>query len=141
MVPVSRGHCVALFQRKQLANQADRRVARRHAVDCPASLRLLGGERTGRLSDLSTDGARLEADELPVAGISGLLVWADQEHWCKVVWSRDGSCGVVFERSIPQSVVDATVEIVEVETGPVANFSNIPLGQKRSRRAALTSGD
>ena len=76
---------------------------------------------------------------MPASGISGLLAWGDQEHWCKVVWSRDGSCGLVFERSIPQAAVDATVQTVEVETGPVANFSNIPLGQKRSRRAFLVS--
>ena len=134
-----RGHRVALFQRKQVASQSERRTSRRHAVDCPASLRLLGGERYGRLSDLSLDGACFEAEDLPTSGISGLLVWGDQEHWCKVVWSRDGSCGLVFERSIAQAVVDATVQTVEVETGPVANFSNIPLGQKRSRRAFLVS--
>ena len=134
-----RGHRVALFQRKQVASQSERRTSRRHAVDCPASLRLLGGERCGLLSDLSLDGACFETDDLPASGISGLLVWGDQEHWCKVVWSRDGSCGLVFERSIAQAVVDATVQTVEVETGPVANFSNIPLGQKRSRRAFLVS--
>ena len=133
----TRGHRVALFQRKQVANQSERRTSRRHSVDCPASLRLLGGERCGRLSDLSLDGACFEAGDLPASGISGLLVWGDQEHWCKVVWSRDGSCGLVFERSIAQAVVDATVQTIEVETGPMANFSNIPLGQKRSRRSFL----
>ena len=130
---------MALFQRKQVACQSERRTSRRHSVDCPASLRLLGGERCGRLRDLSLDGACFEAEDLPASGISGLLAWGDQEHWCKVVWSRDGSCGLVFERGIPQAALDATVQTVEVETGPVANFSNIPLGQKRSRRAFLVS--
>ena len=130
---------MALFQKKKVADEAERRVARRHAVDCPASLRLLGGEKPGRLSNLSVDGARLELDDPPAVGISGLLAWNEQEQWCKIVWSRDGSCGVVFERSIPQAVIDATVGAASIENGPVADFNRIPLGQKRSRRASLVS--
>ncbi len=96
-----------------------------------------GGDRPGRLSDLSEAGARFESQVSPVEGASVLLVWADQEHFCKAVWVKGHSCGLVFERPIPLSVVEHTVEYVDVQSGPVANFGNIPLGQKRSRRAAL----
>ncbi|WP_345725624.1 PilZ domain-containing protein [Qipengyuania proteolytica] len=130
---------MGLFQRRQVAQQSDRRIARRYAVDCAARLQLLGGEREGRLRDLSVDGAQLEAVDPPMEGVSGLLTWADQEHFCKVVWVKGSCCGLVFERSIPPSIVERTVEPVEIESGPVANFSNIPLGQKRSRRAAFLS--
>ena len=132
---------MALFQRKHTVAQVERRVARRHAVDCAARLQLLGGERAGRLSDLSVEGARLETTDPPASGISGLLAWGEEEYWCKVVWSRETSCGLVFERTISQSIVDATAGTAEVETGPAADFSKIPLGERRGRRMALVPKD
>lgn len=114
----------------------DRRVARRYLVDCPARMVLSGGERDGRLSDLSEHGARLETAQPPPAGTAGFLRWGSEEHYCKVIWSSEGRCGLQFERPIAIRVVEATCSHVEVSLKPVAAVGRIPIGQKRSRSFA-----
>ena len=131
---------MALFQKLPTMNKDDRRTVQRFTVDCPAKLKMLGGDREGRLSDLSEAGARLETPNPPQEGVSGLLAWGEHEFFGKVVWANDNSCGMVFERPIPQSVVESTCEIVEVQSGPVANFGNIPVAS-RGRRVSLVSRD
>ena len=130
--------CVALFQKIPLAGSEERRMVQRHSVDCPAKLKMLGGDRDGRLSDLSEAGARFDTTTPPKYGTTGLLSWGSHEFFGKVVWSNDGSCGFVFERPIAHAVVHETVDIIEVESGPVAKFSNIPVAP-RGRRAGLVS--
>lgn len=125
----------------QPAHASDRRTVRRWTVDCEAKLQLVGGAISGSLTDLSERGARMTASSLPVVGVSGMLSWGDQHHYCTVVWARDGACGVVFERHLPLSIVATFSTEIEVELGPVANFGNIPLAQKRSRRFSLVSAD
>ena len=128
---------MALFQ-KLPSSQPDRRSAQRYKVDCPAKLKMLGGDREGRLSDLSEAGARFDTANPPSEGISGLLSWAGHEYFGKIVWANENSCGILFERSIPTSVVEKTCEAIETQSGPVANFGNIPVA-KRGRRASLVS--
>ncbi|MEZ5679700.1 MAG: PilZ domain-containing protein [Erythrobacter sp.] len=132
---------MALFRRNAAVAQPERRAARRYAVDCPARLKMLGGDRMGRLSDLSEAGARLDTPNPPVEGVSGLLEWCGHEHFCKVVWVNDNSCGLIFERPIPLAIVEETSQTVDAPSGPVANFGNIPLGQKRSRRSDFTRSE
>ncbi|QZD89859.1 PilZ domain-containing protein [Qipengyuania aurantiaca] len=131
---------MALFQRLPQTNQDERRTVQRYTVDCPAQLKMLGGNRDGRLSDLSEAGARFETANPPQEGVSGLLAWGDYEFFGKIVWANENSCGIVFERPIPLSVVEQTCEVIEVQSGPVANFGNIPVAS-RGRRASLVSRD
>lgn len=119
-------------------NQEERRTVQRYTVDCPAKLKMLGGDREGRLSDLSEAGARFETAKPPQEGTSGLLAWGDHEFFGKIVWANENSCGIVFERAIPLSVVEKACDIVHVQSGPVANFGNIPVAS-RGRRASLVS--
>lgn len=116
--------------------QPDRRVARRYLVDCPARMVTSGGERDGRLSDLSQHGARLETQQSPVAGMTGFLRWNGEEHYCKVIWRNEERCGLQFERPISQAVVEAACSHIEVTLKPIAALGRIPLGQRRSRRFA-----
>lgn len=132
---------MALFRRNAAVAQQERRAVRRYAVDCPARLKMLGGDRVGRLSDLSEAGARLDTPNPPIEGVSGLLEWADQEHFCKVVWANDNSCGLVFERPVSIAIVEQASQTVDAPSGPVANFGNIPLGQKRSRRSEFLQSE
>lgn len=118
------------------AVQPDRRVARRYLVDCPARLAMAGGERDGRLSDLSEHGARLETGQPPQAGTTGFLRWGGEEHYCKIIWSSEGRCGIQFERPLAMAVVEATCSQIEVSLKPVAAVDRIPLGQRRSRPVA-----
>lgn len=122
------------------AAQPERRTVKRWIVDCEARLKMPGGDRDGWLSDLSSVGARLDTPNPPAQGTSGLLEWRGEEHFCKVIWSNDKGCGVAFDRVLPLEIVQQTAEMVEEETGPIANFGRIPLGQKRSRRISLVSG-
>ncbi|EDL50601.1 PilZ domain-containing protein [Erythrobacter sp. SD-21] len=131
---------MALFQRLPQTSQEERRTVQRYTVDCPAQLKMLGGNRDGRLSDLSEAGARFETANPPQEGVSGLIAWGDHEFFGKIVWTNENSCGLVFERRIPLSVVEASCEVVEVQSGPVANFGNIPVAT-RGRRASLVSRD
>ncbi|WP_169829114.1 PilZ domain-containing protein [Tsuneonella mangrovi] len=132
---------MAFFQTNRLADQADRRAVRRYSVDRAARIKLAGGDRFGRLTDLSEAGARFDGQNPPVEGASCLLCWDGYEYFAKVIWASQASCGVRFERDIPMEVVEATIEAVEFQDGPVAHFGNIPLGQKRSRRSSLVSED
>lgn len=131
---------MALFQKLPVSGSAERRTVQRYTVDCPARLKMLGGDREGRLSDLSEAGARFETSNPPQEGVSGLLAWGDHEFFGKIAWANDRSCGLEFERPIPLAVVEQTCEIVEVQSGPVANFGNIPVAT-RGRRASLVSRD
>lgn len=131
---------MALFQRLPTTQQDERRTVQRYTVDCPARLKMLGGDREGRLSDLSEAGARFDTANPPQEGVSGLLAWGNYEFFGKVVWANENSCGLLFERQIPVSVVESTCDIVEVQSGPVANFGNIPVAA-RGRRASLVSRD
>lgn len=128
---------MALFGRRTaVAQQPERRLAKRRTVDCAARLKLLGGEREGRLSDLSEAGARFDTPDPPAKDMSGLLVWHDHAFFGKVVWAKDDSCGIVFERPIPHGIVEQTIAAAgpaHVPLGPVARFGQIPLGQKRGR--------
>mgnify|MGYP002776993470 CR=1 FL=1 len=121
----------------QIKPQDDRRSVTRFVVDCPAQFRMVGSVLPGRLSDLSELGARFECAHPPVQGMSGMLTWNGSEHFCTVVWTRGPSCGLVFERAIPLSMVEATMQEIEVYRGPVANFGNIPIAPRRSRRFGM----
>lgn len=125
---------MAFFNVKTAEVQPDRRIARRYVVDCPARLKLSGGDRDGRLTDLSEHGARLETELPPAPGTTGFLRWEDEEHYCKVVWTGDGRCGLQFERPIQTGLVEKTCSHVEVTLKPVAAVGRIPLGQRRSGR-------
>lgn len=118
------------------AVQPDRRVARRYLVDCPARLAIAGGERDGRLSDLSEHGARLETALPPPPGTTGFLRWNGEDHYCKVIWSNDTRCGLQFERPIASALVEATCSAMEIAFKPVAALGRIPLGQRRGRSIA-----
>lgn len=127
---------LAFLNIQTAAVQPDRRIARRYLVDCPARMVMAGGDREGRLSDLSEHGARLDTAQPPAAGATGFLRWGNEEHYCKVIWSSDGRCGLRFDRPIALAVVEAACSHVEVSLKPIAAVGRIPLGQRRSRRLA-----
>lgn len=128
---------MAFFNVKTAEVQPDRRVARRYVVDCAARLIMSGGDRDGRLTDLSEHGARFEPLAPPVAGTTGFLRWEGQEHYCTVIWTAEGRCGLKFDRPIALALVEKTCSHIEVTLRPVAAVGRIPLGQRRSGRVAI----
>lgn len=127
---------MAFFNVKTAEVQPDRRVARRCIVNCPARLILSGGDRDGRLTDLSEHGAKLETAAPPPAGTTGFLRWGGEEHYCTVIWTAENRCGLKFDRPIRTGLVEKTCSHVEVTLKPVAAVGRIPLGQRRSGRIA-----
>lgn len=111
----------------------ERRAVGRARTDCPARLQTPGGDWHGRLWDLSETGARVQVDSPPAQGVMCLINWQANELFCRIVWSADDMCGVVFERPISRAVVTETLGEPEPEApcGPAASVGNIPIGRRR----------
>lgn len=124
---------MGLFSRRA-TKVADRRHAERARVDCDARIDCKGRTFAARLVDLSQGGARLELRDSPAAGTSALLSWNDHAHYCVIVWSREGTCGLSFVGEIPaELVIETARQFGDGPDGPTADPSRIPLGRKRSR--------
>jgi len=113
--------------------RTERRAVVRERCDCPANLVLPGGERSGRLSNISRNGACLRLSNPPRKGMTALLKWKSHEVLCDVAWSKADSCGVTFDAPIPGTVILETTGQSSEESEFVADPSNIPLGVKRVR--------
>jgi len=109
----------------------ERRQAEREEVSCHVVLHTSYARMKGMLTDLATGGARFVAELVPSAGINALLEWDGRETLCRVVWSKDGACGLVFDRPISAHLVMQTAE--RKERGETAAMGKIPLGRRRSR--------
>ena len=113
----------------------ERRAVGRARTDCAARLQTPGGNWYGRLWDLSEGGARIKVDNPPPQGVTCLIGWHDNELFCRVVWSADDMCGVVFERPISSATVRETLGEPqrEPDSAPAASVGNIPVGRRRSK--------
>ena len=120
----------------------ERRAVGRASTDCPARLRTPGGDWHGRLWDLSESGARVQVENPPAQGVTCLIGWRENELFCRVVWSADDMCGVLFERPISHATVMETLgePVPEAPSGPAASVSNIPIGTRRSRLRLADEG-
>lgn len=123
----------SLAIRQQIA-QSERRRSGRMLIAIPVALRTVSGLRECNMSNISDTGAKLEMEKPPVTGISGWLVMGEDEIYCTVVWSNEGTCGVEFERSLgPNRLKQVAGDQIEPqELGPAANRGNIQMGRKRS---------
>ena len=116
----------------------ERRTIQRYRVDLPATIETMSGTRDCVMSDISVAGAKITMnDPLPI-GVSGMLCWDGQEVFCTVVWSKDGACGVDFERSISPMLIDGVSKGIIENSGPVADPNRIPLGRKRARIGSVS---
>ena len=109
---------------------AERRQAEREEVACHVVLHTSYARMKGTLTDLATGGARFVAQLVPGAGVNALLEWDGRETLCRVVWSKDGACGLVFDRPISAHLVMHTAE--RKQRTEAAVMGKIPLGQRRS---------
>ena len=98
---------MALFGKAKTV-AVERRVARRVRVDCDVALLMPSGNRTGRLHDISEDGARILSDNAPARGSGVILEWLGYEAYAHVVWSRPDGCGLEFDRPLPGAIVNET---------------------------------
>lgn len=131
---------MSLFEARMKAAQAERRRSARFTVDIPVVLRTVSGDRPCRMANISDNGAKLEIEVPPRKGVTGWLIMGAQELYCTVVWSRDGDCGIEFERPLPEaSLIEVAGDQVRA-VGPVANAGNIQMGRKRSGLLVRSEG-
>lgn len=131
---------MSLFEARIRAAQAERRRSARFTVDIPVILRTVSGDRPCRMANISDNGAKLEMANAPSKGVTGWLIMGAQELYCTVIWTRDGDCGIEFERSLPEaSLIEFAGDQVRA-AGPVANAGNIQMGRKRSGLLVRSEG-
>lgn len=68
-----------LFARTKTVSAPERRSGPRTRVDCLATMLMPSGNRSGRLFDISTTGARLTTQDPPPKGVSAILDWNQYE--------------------------------------------------------------
>lgn len=124
---------MGLFNRAKNVAEVERRLVKRAPVDCAATLVMPSGNRAGRLSDISEEGARFVTGNPPGKGCSAILEWSGHEAYCRVNWSNSEGCGLEFHRPIPRSVVMDTAARTPADGNRPLATERVPFGQKRSR--------
>jgi hypothetical protein len=83
-----------------------RRASERESVVLAGSAFGLGRSRSIIVSDLSVDGARLDARDMPAPGDDVLVVVGPFDGLATVVWRSDDHCGVHFDEPLPNKTLD-----------------------------------
>jgi hypothetical protein len=126
------------FQPAASVETTERRASERAAVYCQAVLHTSYARMRGALCDLATGGAKFEAELVPREGVTALLEWDGRETLCRVAWSKEGVCGLAFDRPIAAYLVAHAAER-KVRTDS-AEIGKIRQGQRRAGCLRSTSG-
>ncbi|WP_338466035.1 PilZ domain-containing protein [Novosphingobium sp. ZN18A2] len=129
------------FDGEEEVLQIERRADTRVLAHCSAELKLTTGSRTGRLTNISTGGVRLELADPPREGTTVMLEWKTFQMFCKVVWADNGACGLVFERPVSQGTVTQTSGQQMEEPRPEADLRTVSLGGRRQVRRGLPGAE
>lgn len=121
---------IAYYEGSDGALHVERRVAARANVDFPAQLKTPGGTRNVTLADVSQTGAKVMVSDPPKVGIVALIQIGPREMFCRIAWSRDGCCGVAFEKPLPRELVVAITGNAGGQIVPLAQPASAPLRRK-----------
>ena len=88
------------------SNGGGRRKARRATMPLLAVISTAGFERRVGILDVSSTGVQLTSPDLPEEGAIILFEADAVQAVGRVVWSRNGQCGVAFERPISAKQVE-----------------------------------
>ena len=86
--------------------QSCRRGSEREEVILAGSAFGLGRSRSIIVSDLSPEGARLDARDMPAPGDDVLVVVGPYDGLATVVWRADDRCGVLFDETLAAETLD-----------------------------------
>ena len=86
--------------------QTCRRRFEREMVTLAGSAFGLGRSRSVIVSDLSAEGARLDARDMPAPGDDVLVVIGPFDGLATVVWRADDKCGVEFDELVASETLD-----------------------------------
>ncbi len=84
---------------------SNRRRSERASVLLPASVVTMSAYQYFELINLSATGAKLRGSATPAVGRAALFRLDRLQILCKVVWVKDGLCGVHFDEIIPPRVL------------------------------------
>src|SRR5438067_9260731 len=87
-------------------NQPCRRSSEREEVVLAGSAFGLGRSRSIIVSDLSSEGARLDARDMPAPGDDVLVVVGPFDGLATVVWRADDRCGVRFDEVVAADTLE-----------------------------------
>jgi hypothetical protein len=89
----------------------ERRWVRRSDAVLDATLRERGRmRRIGKVANLSTDGCRIDLDEvMPVNANAWVTLPSLESRYSRVAWCRDGSIGLDFEKPLHTAVADMLI--------------------------------
>ena len=87
--------------------QTCRRRCEREAVALAGSAYGLGRSRSIIVSDLSAEGARLDARDMPAPGDDVLVVIGPFDGLARVAWRNDDKCGVEFDEPLADYMLGA----------------------------------
>ena len=90
----------------QDSNQPCRRSSEREEVVLAGSAFGLGRSRSIIVSDLSSEGARLDARDMPAPGDDVLVVVGPFDGLATVVWRSDDHCGVHFDEALAAETLE-----------------------------------
>ena len=77
----------------------------RASVLLPVSIVTMSAYRFPELLNISKTGAKLRGEPLPPKGTTALLKAGTLHMLCRVVWSRNGQCGVRFDEPVPDRLL------------------------------------
>ena len=83
----------------------DHRRSAREAVTLAGSAFALTRSRSVIISDLSSEGAQLDARDLPPAGEDLMLVVGSFDTMARVAWQSGDKCGVEFDEAVSKDVI------------------------------------
>jgi len=81
------------------------RQSRRSNVLLAATIEVAGGSVPVKLRNLSTEGALIEGDDLPIEGSEVLFCRNELKVMSRVAWVDGKHAGIAFRRQIPQEDV------------------------------------
>jgi len=87
------------------SNITQNRQSRRSNVLLAATIEVSGAAVSVKLRNLSTEGALIEGDDLPVEGSEVLFRRNDLKVNSRVAWVHGKQAGIAFRRPIPQEDV------------------------------------
>ena len=87
-------------------NQIERRRATRMLIEIPVKLECAGMVHTCHMTNISDTGARLETPTPPATGNSAFLVMSEDRIACQIVWMRQQSFGIHFDRNLGEARLD-----------------------------------
>jgi hypothetical protein len=89
----------------QMLRKVLRVRAERAPVSMAASIVTMSAYQFPQLADISQSGAKLVGSPLPPKGAVALLRTGALEVLCRVVWVKEGSCGVRFDEPVSPRIL------------------------------------